>query len=101
MMPYARTAETSKNGVVYKKFNIRGVILLMLQGGIPIAIIWYFFGLSYTCIAVPGVVLYFLYLFIWKRIHGYTGDCCGAIFLITELSFYITFIITHYNYLPN
>ena len=101
MMPYARTAETSKNGVVYKKFNIRGGILLMLQGGIPIAIIWYFFSLSYTCIAVPGVVLYFLYLFIWKRIHGYTGDCCGAIFLITELSFYITFIITHYNYLPN
>ena len=101
MMPYARTAETSKNGVVYKKFDIVGGILLMLQGGIPITIIWYFFGLSYSCIAVPGVVLYFLYLFVWKRLHGYTGDCCGAIFLLTELSFYITFIITHYTYLPN
>lgn len=101
MMPYARTAETAKNGVVYKKFNIRGGIFLMLQGGIPILIIWYFFGLSYICITVPGIVLYFLYLFVWKRIHGYTGDCCGAIFLMTELSFYITFIITHYNYFTN
>ena len=44
---------------------------------------------------------YFLYLFVWKRLHGYTGDCCGAIFLLTELSFYITFIITHFTYLPN
>jgi adenosylcobinamide-GDP ribazoletransferase len=27
---------------------------------------------------------------IWKRLQGYTGDCCGALFLLIELSFYLT-----------
>jgi adenosylcobinamide-GDP ribazoletransferase len=35
-------------------------------------------------------VMYFIYLFIWRRLHGYTGDCCGAMFLMIELSVYIT-----------
>ena len=38
---------------------------------------------------LPALVVYFLYLLIWKRLKGYTGDCCGAVFLLTELSFYL------------
>ena len=30
-----------------------------------------------------------LYRLIWHRLHGYTGDCCGAIFLLTELVIYL------------
>jgi adenosylcobinamide-GDP ribazoletransferase len=25
-----------------------------------------------------------------RKIKGYTGDCCGALFLLIELSFYLT-----------
>ena len=30
--------------------------------------------------------MYFLYLLIWRRIRGYTGDCCGAVCLLVELT---------------
>jgi adenosylcobinamide-GDP ribazoletransferase len=33
--------------------------------------------------------MYFLYLLIWRKIHGYTGDCCGAVCLMVELSVYL------------
>ena len=29
-----------------------------------------------------------------RRLQGYTGDCCGATFLLCELSFYIGTVIT-------
>ena len=28
-----------------------------------------------------------------NRLQGYTGDCCGALFLLTELSIYIVVAI--------
>jgi adenosylcobinamide-GDP ribazoletransferase len=37
-------------------------------------------------IFVPAITMYFLYMLIWRRLRGYTGDCCGAMFLITELA---------------
>ena len=41
---------------------------------------------------MPALVFYLLYLLIHRRINGYTGDCCGAVFLLTELTFYLTYI---------
>ncbi|MBQ7742526.1 MAG: adenosylcobinamide-GDP ribazoletransferase [Bacteroidaceae bacterium] len=38
---------------------------------------------------LPALVMFFLYLFIWHRLRGYTGDCCGAVCLMVELSFYL------------
>ncbi|MDE6655325.1 MAG: adenosylcobinamide-GDP ribazoletransferase, partial [Muribaculaceae bacterium] len=31
-----------------------------------------------------------LILLMKRRIGGYTGDCCGACFLLCELSFYLS-----------
>jgi adenosylcobinamide-GDP ribazoletransferase len=36
---------------------------------------------------VPIAVFCLLLLLFKKKIGGYTGDCCGALFLITELVF--------------
>ncbi len=92
MLPYARTEEESKAHVVYRKMNVRAGICMFIQGILPLA------TLLYICkgllrwdliIFVPGVVMYFLYLFIWRKLRGYTGDCCGALFLLIELSFYL------------
>jgi adenosylcobinamide-GDP ribazoletransferase len=49
-----------------------------------------------TLVFIPCIVMYFLYLFIWHRLRGYTGDCCGAVFLLVELSVYLVVSI----YLP-
>lgn len=93
-LPYARNENEAKNGVVYAKMNLKASILLAIQGLIPFAAFCY--ALSYHeipfdfLIFVPCLVMYILYLIIWKRIKGYTGDCCGAIFLLVELSFILT-----------
>lgn len=92
MMPYARTAETAKGQIVYRKISIKAGLLLLIQGTLPAIGLWYFAGLSYLCIAIPALVFYLLYLLMHRRINGYTGDCCGAVFLLTELTFYLTYI---------
>lgn len=89
MMPYARTEDTAKNHTVYRQFNVRAGIGLAIQGLMPMALYIY---IMYTridwqlLIFIPALVMYFLYLLIWRRLHGYTGDCCGAVCLITELA---------------
>ena len=92
MMPYARTAETAKSQVVYRKTSIKAGLLLLIQGTLPAIGLWYFAGLPYLGIAMPALVFYLLYLLMNRRINGYTGDCCGAVFLLTELTFYLTYI---------
>ncbi|HAT62329.1 MAG TPA: adenosylcobinamide-GDP ribazoletransferase [Prevotella sp.] len=92
MMPYARTAETAKNGVVYRKFSIKAGMNLFFQGALPMCLYGWIYGFNHWewFIFVPCIVMYFLYMLMNKKIEGYTGDCCGAVFLICELSFYLT-----------
>lgn len=100
MMPYARTEEQSKAHNIYRKISMPGAIGLALQGLIPLGLMWMFTQSNIAIgniILTPCVVMYLLYLLINKRLHGYTGDCCGAVFLIVELSVYISMAITVYN----
>lgn len=94
MMPYARRAEEAKNKVVYRKVSIVSGILLAIQGLAPGLVVLLFTPLGAMghwelLIFVPCLVMYFLYLLIWRRLHGYTGDCCGAVCLLVELSVYV------------
>ena len=92
MMPYARTEEESKAHVVYRKMSVKAGIILFVQGILPLALMLYATGGTLRwdlLIFIPCIVMYFMYLLIWHRLRGYTGDCCGAMFLITELSFYL------------
>ena len=93
MMPYARTEDTAKSHIVYRKFNVVAGIGLAIQGLLPIALFIYIMYLRIDwqlLFFIPALVMYLLYMLIWRRIHGYTGDCCGAIFLLTELSVLLT-----------
>ena len=93
MMPYARTEASSKAHVVYRKFTVAADISLFLQGIIPLLVFLFTTGKRWDLLVfVPCLVMYFLYLFIWRRLRGYTGDCCGAVCLLTELSFYLTLV---------
>ncbi|WP_285821737.1 adenosylcobinamide-GDP ribazoletransferase, partial [Xylanibacter rodentium] len=93
MMPYARNEEESKAKTVYRKMSITAGIRLAAQGLLPLAAyiyVWRNAGIDWQIlIFAPCIVMYMLYLLIWKRLHGYTGDCCGALFLLVELTFYI------------
>ena len=89
MMPYARTEETAKNHTVYRRFDIKAGISLAIQGLLPICLYIYYMYARVDwqlLIFIPAIVMYFLYMLIWRRLHGYTGDCCGALFLLTELT---------------
>jgi adenosylcobinamide-GDP ribazoletransferase len=89
MMPYARTEETAKNHTVYRRFDIKAGISLAIQGLLPICLYIYYMYARIDwqlLIFIPAIVMYFLYMLIWRRLHGYTGDCCGALFLLTELT---------------
>lgn len=98
-LPYARTEETSKAHTVYRKMSVKAGILLFIQGVLPMIPLIYasIDGLSVRwdlLIFVPCIVMYFIYYMMLRKIKGYTGDCCGALFLLVELSFYLTMAAT-------
>lgn len=92
MMPYARTEAESKAKTVYRQPDWKAGCGMAVQGLLPLAAYIAFTGSAgwQYLVFVPCVVMYFLYLLILRRLRGYTGDCCGALFLLVELSFYIT-----------
>ncbi len=94
MMPYARTEAEAKNKVVYRKVSIAGSIALAFQGLLPILPLLFFSDVLsaqwHLVVFIPCLVMYFIYLKIWTKLRGYTGDCCGAMFLLVELSVYLT-----------
>lgn len=98
MMPYARSEEESKAKTVYRKFGVAAGISLAIQGLLPILAFIKIMGLDWqVMLFIPAIVFYFLYLLIWRRLHGYTGDCCGAVCLLVELTVYI--LVSAINYM--
>ena len=97
-LPYARTEETAKNRTVYRKMSVPAGISMFLQGVLLLIPILYIGITNETLqwelvIFVPCIVMYFLYYMMLRKIQGYTGDCCGALFLLVELSFYLNIMI--------
>ena len=90
MMPYARREDEAKNRTVYRKMSLPAGISLAIQGLLPmVAYIWYTSMRWDLIIFIPALVMYFLYLLIWRKLRGYTGDCCGAVCLLVELAVYL------------
>lgn len=95
ILPYARAEEESKSGVTYRQYDVKAGISLAVQGLLPMGLFFYLMDAELRwelLIFIPCIVMYFLYLFIRKRIGGYTGDCCGAICLLVELTFYLNLL---------
>lgn len=97
MLPYARNEEESKAHTVYRKIGIRGGLIMFIQGILPLLLLFRTSEGSLRwdlLIFAPCITYYFLYHLIWRKLRGYTGDCCGAVVLLTELSFYLAVIAT-------
>lgn len=92
ILPYARSQEESKGQICYRKFTTLAAVLYFIQGIIPFIIFIYlteFDAWDFLVIA-PCFTMFFSYLYLSKKIQGYTGDCCGAIFLLSEISMYVS-----------
>lgn len=90
-LPYARTAETSKSKTVYEKMSYKALLISCVFGLLPLLLIPSVKWLA--AIIFPIITFFGLVYLMRKKINGYTGDCCGAMFLLCELSFYIGIII--------
>ena len=96
-LPYARKEEDSKAKVVYNRMNLHELSAAFVCGLLPLIVL--------LPIKLWPATLFPLFAFILlcrlmkRRLQGYTGDCCGAAFLLCELSFYIgsMIIITRYG----
>ena len=90
MMPYARNEQTAKSRTVYRRMSTAAGVSLAVQGLLPLAVYLYLSDVSWELLVFgPSLVMYFLYLLIWRKLRGYTGDCCGAVCLLIELTFYL------------
>ena len=90
MMPYARREDEAKAKTVYRKPDWKAGVSLAIQGLLPMAAFLYLTGLPWEMIIfIPCLVMYFLYRLIWNKLRGYTGDCCGAVCLLVELTVYL------------
>ena len=90
-LPYARTAETSKSKTVYQKMSLKTFFLSSFFGLLPLLLL----PNAKLLLAIIFPVLAFVGLIrlMKEKIQGYTGDCCGAVFLLCELSFYVGLLI--------
>ena len=87
MLPYARREDQAKNKTIYRKPSLAAGLSLSVQGLLPMALMIWLTGITwYLVVIIPAVVMYFLYLLMLRKINGYTGDCCGAVCLLVELT---------------
>ena len=93
-LPYARNAQEAKNKTVYSRMNRKEYLLCIATALIPL--IWLPESFYLWALLFPIVTWYLLTSFMKKKIGGYTGDCCGATFLLCELSFYLGIVIINH-----
>ena len=102
ILPYARKEEDCKIKTIYDRMSPARFVIGLIFGTIPfvylIILSIYNSATSYLIITImillsaiaPLITMLFLTFCIKRRINGYTGDCCGAIFLLCELSYILT-----------
>ena len=97
LLPYARTEETAKNKTVYQRMTLPELLLCLFFGLFPaLLMISLLPTTSLWLLLAPPVVMLLLAALMKRRIQGYTGDCCGATFLLCELAFYLSAMIAFY-----
>ena len=87
MLPYARKEEEAKAKTVYRRFHWTSGLSLAVQGLLPMGAFLWLTGMEWSLIIfIPCLVMYMLYLLMMRKLQGYTGDCCGAVCLLVELT---------------
>lgn len=90
LLPYARKEGESKNGVIYS----RGSIIAYLFSLLPVvASLLILPSYILAAASLVTIIIYLILIGYTKlKIGGYTGDCCGALYLICEISTLLTIV---------
>ena len=89
-LPYARKEEDSKAKVIYNRMSGKELFFCIAGGALPLLILP---SSLWVALIAPCLVLAFLIRMMKRRLQGYTGDCCGATFLMCEMAFYLSALI--------
>lgn len=92
-LPYARKEEESKANVIYNPMSSKEFAICLIGGLPPLLLLPIRLWIALIC---SYLVFMFLVKLMKHRLQGYTGDCCGATFLLCELTFYLSCLIIHY-----
>lgn len=92
-LPYARSEEDSKTKVVYRRNGLWAYLVIGLIVFIPFFVVYAFWVLP--ALVLPLFTSVILRGYMKRKIGGYTGDCCGASVLITELMCYLGIVILY------
>ena len=94
ILPYARKEEEAKNKTIYQRMTALEAFVGAIIGCLPFVL---FLPKHYWPALLAPVVVFILLVWLMKRrIQGYTGDCCGALFLISELSFLLVCLAKYF-----
>ena len=89
-LPYARKEEDSKAKVIYNRMSGKELFFCIAGGALPLLLLP---SSLWLALIAPCLVLAFLLRMMKRRLQGYTGDCCGATFLMCEMAFYLSALI--------
>ena len=89
-LPYARKEEDSKAKVIYNRMSGKELFFCIVGGTLPLLLLP---SSLWLALIAPCLVLAFLIRLMKHRLQGYTGDCCGATFLMCEMAFYLSALI--------
>ncbi|MGP1557599.1 MAG: adenosylcobinamide-GDP ribazoletransferase [Porphyromonas gingivalis] len=90
-LPYARSEDESKVQAIYSPMGVLAFWVSFSAGALPLAL---FLPLPYwPAVLIPILAFLLLRGLMKRKIGGYTGDCCGATFLLCELSFWVGMLI--------
>lgn len=85
-LPYARKEEEAKNHTIYNRTGFWAGVSGCIGGALPLLLL----PVDYIVAAVvPLIVAPLLFMLMKHKIQGYTGDCCGATFIVCELGMWL------------
>lgn len=90
-LPYARPEAESKTKVVYSGMSRGELITAFVSSILPLLFLLPLHAWPAT--VAPMFAFLLILRLLKKQLQGYTGDCCGAMFLLCELSFYLCAVV--------
>lgn len=95
VLPYSRKKEESKINVIYERMSPVRFVTGFAAAILPFVCLIVFKNtgvfarpaIMFAGAIAPLATALFLTVYMKRRIRGYTGDCCGAVFLLCELSY--------------
>lgn len=94
-LTYARP-EGAKNKISYPKMTVSEFLLNLVFGSLPLIPLLLTAPRASFSIIFPLITLFCLMHLMRRRIGGYTGDCCGATYLICETAMLTGVVISTY-----